>query len=147
MRDVLLRRTFLRMAAAVPGALLVGFDPQARAWVTGSEGRARSFEKLPRLDGAVFLDEATRQAVSQDVGLNFQEVPAAVLRPGSVEDVVSMVRFANEHRIPITMRGQGHSQYGQTLVGGGILVESGTLNTVKLVGAEAVDVQAGATWS
>jgi cytokinin dehydrogenase len=146
-RDRLPRRAFLRLAAAAPGALLVGFDPEARAWVPETAARARPFESLPRLDGSIHLDDATRQAVSQDVGLNFQEMPAAVLRPGSVEDVVRLVRFANEHHLPIAMRGQGHSQYGQSLVGGGILVDSRPLSAVKLARTEAVDAQAGATWA
>jgi FAD/FMN-containing dehydrogenase len=146
-RQRLARRGFLQLAATVPGALLVGFDPAARAWVGQGEARARPFEKLPKLDGSLLLDEPSRQALAHDLGGNFQELPAAVLRPGSVEDVVRLVQFANEHHLPIAMRGQGHSQYGQSLVGGGIVVESAPLGAVKLVGTEAVDVQAGASWA
>jgi cytokinin dehydrogenase len=128
------RRAFLRLAAVAPGA-----------WLVAAE--RRPFDSLPKLDGSILLDEAARQAAAHDVGLNFQEVPAAVLRPGSEKDVVRAVRFANEHRLPITMRGQGHSQYGQSLVGGGILVDSRTLGGVRLAGPESVDAQAGATWA
>jgi cytokinin dehydrogenase len=142
------RRAFLSAAIAAPGAWVAvkGFDPDARAWVSAADVPSRPFEKLPKLDGAMLLDDATRQAFSQDVGLNYQEVPAAVLRPGSVEDVVRAVRFANEQGLRVAMRGQGHSQYGQTLVGGGIVIDSSTLRAVS-AGAEHVDAQGGASWS
>ena len=134
MTERLPRRVFLQLAAAAPGAWLLA-------------AQRRPFESLPKLDGSILLDEASRQAASHDVGLNDQEVPAAVLRPSSEEDVVRLVRFANEHRLPIAMRGQGHSQYGQSLVGGGILVDSRSLGAVRLAGPDAVDAQAGATWA
>jgi cytokinin dehydrogenase len=57
-----------------------------------------------------------------------------------------IVRFAKTHRLKIAMRGQGHSRYGQTLVEGGIVVDSSTLNAVKLGGARSVDALAGASW-
>lgn len=147
MENVLSRRSFLRCAASASGVLLVGFDADARVWVAAQQARSRPFDKLPPLDGLLTLDEAARAAVSEDAGLNFRGVPAAVLRPGSVDDVVRMVRFANRHGIPIAVRGQAHSQYGQSLVEDGILVESAHLNAVHSVGARAVDAQAGATWA
>ena len=57
-----------------------------------------------------------------------------------------MVNYANRHSLRIAMRGRGHSQYGQTLVDGGIVIDSTTLNAVTLVGPDSVDVRPGATW-
>jgi cytokinin dehydrogenase len=57
-----------------------------------------------------------------------------------------MVQYANEHQIKIGMRGQGHSQYGQSLVEQGIVIDSSPLNTVELRSSQSVDVAAGASW-
>jgi cytokinin dehydrogenase len=49
--------------------------------------------------------------------------PRAVLRPGTVEDVVRIVRYANARGLPIAMRGRGYSRYGLALVDNGIAIE------------------------
>src|SRR5215510_12713212 len=140
------RHAFVKLTAAASGALIVGFDPHARSWVTEAQAGQQELEKLPKLDGGLLFDAGSRQAASVDVGRNFQRLPLAVLKPGSVQDVVKMVQYANQHQLKIAMRGQGHSQYGQTLVEAGIVIDSSTLNAVRLAGAESVDAQAGASW-
>jgi FAD/FMN-containing dehydrogenase len=69
--------------------------------------------------------------------------PAAVLKPRTVEDVRRIVRFANDHARKVTMRGRGHSQYGQALAQGGIVIDSSTLNGVSVTRPPA-EAQAGA---
>jgi FAD/FMN-containing dehydrogenase len=125
--------------------MIVGFDPELRAWV-GESDAMRPFERLPGLDGALFFDDQTRESMAQDVGLNVRRVPAAVLKPGSVDDVVRMVRYANSHDLRIAMRGQGHSQYGQSLVEGGIVVDSAGLRAVRLDAPDSALAEAGTSW-
>ena len=84
--------------------------------------------------------------MATDIGGNFHRLPVAVLRPRSVEDVPKVVHFANKNGVRIAMRGQGHSQYGQTLVQDGIVIDSSTLNAVRLKDERTVDAQAGASW-
>ena len=103
-------------------------------------------DQLPALDGTLHADDASRRQFSVDLALNIQRIPLAVLKPGSVEDIVKMVRYANQHNLKIAMRGQGHSRYGQTLVEAGIVIDSRTLRAVVRVGDEGVDAQAGAFW-
>src|SRR5207248_2783845 len=67
------------------------------------------------------------------------------LRPRSIEDIVRIVRYANEHRLPIAMRGRGHSRYGQAQVDSGIVIDSQTLNAVGGVSNNTIEVQAGAS--
>ena len=55
------------------------------------------------------------------------------------------MRFASERTMKVAMRGRGHSQYGQALADGGIVIDSRTLNAVRL-GARSVEAQAGASW-
>jgi FAD/FMN-containing dehydrogenase len=70
-----------------------------------------------------------------------------VLTPASVADVVAIVKYANQRRLKIAMRGQGHSVYGQAQVDGGIVIDSRTLNAVKWYGAHRLEAQPGALWS
>ena len=134
------RRRFLKQISAAGLSSLVVREP---SWLLADEDRR--WKGLSKLDGSLLLDEAHREQMATDFGAIFHRVPAAVLQPRSPEDLVKIVRFANTHGVKVAMRGQGHSQYGQTLVEGGIVIDSSTLNTLKL-GAQTVDAQAGASW-
>jgi FAD/FMN-containing dehydrogenase len=95
----------------------------------------------------VFLeDDLAREQMAVDFSGQLHQVPAAVLRPRTTEDIVKIVRFANRNGLKLAMRGQGHSQYGYSLVEGGILVDSRPLNTVALSGERTAHAQAGASW-
>jgi len=135
------RRRFLKhISAAGLSSLVV----RERSWPLAEEVDQR-WKGISKLDGSLLLDEEHREQMAMDFGANFHRLPAAVLQPRSAADLMKIVRFANTHRMQIAMRGQGHSQYGQTLVEGGIVVDSRTLNGVKL-GAGVVDAQGGASW-
>src|SRR5437899_8279362 len=135
------RRRFLKQISAAGLSSLVVREP---SWLLGDEDQR--WKGLSKLDGSLLLDEGHREQMAMDFGANFHRLPAAVLQPRSAADLMKIVRFANTHRMQIAMRGQGHSQYGQTLVEDGIVVDSGTLNTVTLSGAGTVDAHAGASW-
>ena len=135
------RRSFLKHISA---AGLSSFVVREPSWLLAEEVDQR-WKDISKLDGSLLLDEGNREQMGMDWGAIFHRLPAAVLKPRSAEDLVKIVRFANTHRLQVVMRGQGHSQYGQTLVEGGIVVDSSTLNTVKL-GGGMVDAQAGALW-
>jgi cytokinin dehydrogenase len=106
----------------------------------------RRFDGLPRVDGTFDVDPKAREALAVDVGRNVRRVPLAVLKPGSIADVTNLVRYCNSRSMKVAMRGQAHSQYGQTLVENGIVIDSSTLSSISFVGDTAVDVGAGATW-
>jgi len=134
------RRSFVKHISAAGLSSLVVGEP---SWLFGDEDQR--WKDISKLDGSLLLDEGNREQMAMDLGAIFHRLPAAVLKPCSTEDLVKIIRFANTHRMQVVMRGQGHSQYGQTLVEGGIVVDSSTLNTVKL-GAGIVNAQAGASW-
>jgi cytokinin dehydrogenase len=144
MKDRLSRRQFTKLAI---GAAIVGFNPDARSWVTEASNTARPFDRLPKLDGALLLDEESRRAIATDQGNMFHRVPAAVLRPRSVQDIVAMVRYANQHRLKVAIRGDGHSRYGQTQAEGGVVIDSRSLNTVRVRTPQSADAELGAFWS
>ena len=144
MNDQFSRRHFTKLAV---GAAIVGFNPDERSWVTQASDSARPFDQLPQLHGALLLDEASRRAVATDQGNMFHRIPAAVLKPGSVQDIVAIVRYANQHRLKVAIRGDGHSRYGQTQAEAGVVIDSRSLNAVRVRTPHSADAQLGAFWS
>jgi FAD/FMN-containing dehydrogenase len=143
----LCRRAFVRSLAA--SAVVLGFDWTARSWVTSAQPYPAPFDALPRLEGRLLLDEDTRSAFASDFGRILYRTPVAVLKPGSVQDVVEMVRFANRHALPIAMRGSDHSMFGQSQVDAGIVIDSSSLDSIRIMETEptpAVEVGCGARW-
>ncbi|MFD5818575.1 FAD-binding protein [Streptomyces sp. NPDC127038] len=143
------RRTALQGLAAA-GAAVVGFDPFTRSWAASTTGaNGRPLAGLPRLDGTVHTDDASLTADADDFGHIVHRRPAAVLRPGSVRDIVAMVRFCNKHGVSVAPRGQGHATQGQAQVDGGLIIETAPLASIGPVGPDSttVTVGAGARWS
>ncbi|MFF1448136.1 FAD-binding protein [Streptomyces sp. NPDC058274] len=140
------RRTALHGLVAT-GAAVIGLDPFTRSWAVGASDRPLT--ELPPLDGTVHTDEASLNAAADDFGHIVHRRPAAVLRPGSVRDVVAMVRFCNAHGLPCAPRGQGHATRGQAQVDGGLVIETTPLDAIGSVGPRSttVTVGAGAKWS
>ena len=144
MSSTISRRSLLIGLAA--GAVVVGFDPLTRSWVTQASA-ATPLIDLPPLDGVLLTDETSLQNAADDFGHIVHLVPVAVLRPGSVDDIVAMVRYCNTHLIPVAARGQGHSTFGQPQVESGLVIDMGTLSAVHHVGSDRAVVDAGAVWS
>ncbi|MGB7658870.1 MAG: FAD-binding protein, partial [Pseudolabrys sp.] len=137
------RRSFVKLAAA---SALLASNSAKGAWAQSSADRVAPISDLPSLDGELAFDDVARQSAAMDWGFHLRRVPLAVLRPRSIDDIVRMVIYANKRGIKIAMRGQGHSEYGQALVEGGIVIDSSTLKALRLDGSDAVDAQPGATW-
>src|SRR6267143_1385974 len=144
MTDRLPRRGFLRMAAG-SGAALTPFAALLLPNHSQGAQQASSLSGVPVLDGVLDYDDRTLRAAGTDSGGIVERRPRAVLKPRSIEDVVRIVRYANEHRLTIAMRGRGHSRYGQAQVDGGIVIDSRTLNMLGGVSNNTIEVQAGAS--
>ena len=99
-----------------------------------------------QLSGHLLEDDASLSAAADDFGHILARRPAAVLRPGRVEDVVAIVRLARERGLPIAARGQGHSTYGQSQVEGGIVVDTSSLAGIGELTGDSVFVGAGIRW-
>jgi FAD/FMN-containing dehydrogenase len=140
------RRRFAGSLAAVAGAVVLGFDPLTRSWVTHAHADG-VFDELPRLDGSLHLDDATRAAYAEDFGQIVHERPLAVLKPGSVQDIARMVRFARRHHLRIAGRGRGHSTFGQAQVEAGVVIDMSTLRTIHRIAGDRVAIDAGIRWT
>lgn len=136
------RRNLIKTMTAA--AAVVGFDPIGGVWVTKANAQTIA---IPGLDGQLLLDLPSRQAVATDFGKAISRVPQAVLKPGSVNDIVKMVRFCNDRDLKIAPRGQAHTMYGQSQVrGAGVSIDMRTLNTIHSIGPSSARVDAGVIW-
>src|SRR6266567_9296969 len=72
--------------------------------------------------------------------------PDAVALPRSTTSVSALLRFAHQHRIPVTPRGAGHGYVGGCVpIKGGVVLSLARMNRIKEInGADFVAVvQAG----
>jgi cytokinin dehydrogenase len=152
------RRDAIRGAA---GAAVIGWSATRRSWITAAEASptdgpsSAGASGVPRLDGTLETDPGVLTGFSTDFGRIVTALPHAVLRPGSVADIATMVGFARRHGLSIAVNGQGstagpaesHSNYGQALVEGGIAIDAKGLSSIHRVGDAEADVDAGVTWS
>ena len=148
MSEEISRRIFLRGTLA--GAVAVaGFDTVLRSWVSAAELEHHTTalaEDFPVFDGVLLLDDASRTAAADDFGHLVHRQPLAVLRPGSVNDVVKLIKFARRNDIQVAARGQGHSTQGQAQVEAGVVVDMVTLATVHEINPTNALVDGGTRW-
>ena len=91
---------------------------------THSELRRRLSRELA---GEVHGDLFTRGRYATDASI-YQMMPAGVVLPRSIEDIQATLNLAREFEMPITARGGGTSQCGQTVNSGLIIDNSRYLN-------------------
>ena len=121
------RRDFGKRLAG--GAALLALQP---AW--NCLAAAQSLRNdLKYLKGELYFDDAVLQAAADDFGHVVHQKPTAMLRPIDAQDIAKLVQFANRQGLKIAMRGQGHSFFGQTQVEDGVVIDSSSLNAVRIV--------------
>lgn len=98
--------------------------------------------------GHVVTEESALAAVSGDFGRLKSRTPWAILRPAGPEDIVAALAFARTHRIAVSTRAQAHTQTGQALNEGGILIDINALDKILAVDVKGktATVQAGVIW-
>lgn len=145
------RRSVLGGVAA---SAVIGWSSATRSWATTSAHHHDDVARLPDLDGSVETSAAAVAPFSRDFGRLKEGTPWAVLRPGSVQDVVRMVCYARDNGLKIAMNGrsgsgddlESHSSYGQAEVPGGISIDARSLSRIEHIGSHHAVVQAGVTW-
>ena len=98
--------------------------PQANASAVDAEALRADLENAfaGALEGEVRFDTISRALYSTDASV-YQIRPLGVAIPKTREDIVRIVQICGRHRCPITMRGGGTAQAGQS-IGAGLLVDT-----------------------
>jgi FAD/FMN-containing dehydrogenase len=74
--------------------------------------------------------------------------PAAIARCAGAHDVVTAVRFAAEHGLPLAVRGGGHNVAGTAVCDDGLVIDLSAMRAVRIdASGRSVHVQGGATWA
>jgi cytokinin dehydrogenase len=137
------RRDFGKRLAG--GTALLALQP---AW--DYRAAAQSLRNdLKDLKGELYFDDAVLQAAADDFGHVVHKKPSAMLRPGDAQDIAKLMQFANRQGLRVAMRGQGHSFFGQTQVEGGVIIDSSSLNAVRIVKSGSggtAEIGAGSKW-
>ena len=108
---------------------------------------SRILESLDIRDGSIDTSERVLAAAATDFGHIVSRLPLAVIRPGSVADVIAAVRCAADHDLRIVARGSGHSMNGQAQVDAGLVIDMTSLTEIHSVHQHRVVVDGGARWS
>ncbi|MEO7994171.1 MAG: FAD-binding protein [bacterium] len=101
-----------------------------------------------QIQGEVLADGVILQEVSTDFGRLVTRTPQVVVRPRSTQDVQTAIRVGRERGLPVSTRAGGHSQTGQGLNEGGILIDMRSLNEIGALDAatKTIRVQGGVIW-
>ncbi|HVS00365.1 MAG TPA: FAD-binding protein [Thermoanaerobaculia bacterium] len=82
--------------------------------------------------------------LSRDFGGLIRRRPGQVVRPRSAREVADVLRSASLEGNPVSTRGAGHSQNGQSLSDGGLLLDLRSLDRIETIDVEGQWVEAGA---
>lgn len=94
----------------------------------------------------VSQSEADREARAFDFGNMVSKMPGQVARPRSVEELSELVQRAGRAGVEVAIRGGAHSQGGQTLTQGGLVIDTMYLKQVEPLEGGLVRAQGGARW-
>jgi FAD/FMN-containing dehydrogenase/Fe-S oxidoreductase len=98
------------------------------------------------LSGEVRCDDLFVQLYASDASI-YQIPPLGVVRPRSTADVVALVRYAAENRIPLHARGAGSGLAGDSLGPGLVIDFSYSMRRVIEYGENTVRIQPGVVLS
>ncbi|KTC78075.1 FAD-binding protein [Legionella brunensis] len=97
---------------------------------------------------AMLKDEHTLVSYAQDFGKIAHVLPAAVCIPQSLEELQYLFNYAHQNYLPITVRGKGLSQSGQSLpIEGGLTVHLEKFNQIHEQENGTIWVDANASWA
>ena len=103
---------------------------------------------LAKDDIAVLQGNVDRTLFNTDAGGVAFGLPHGVVRPASEHDVSAVLRAAQTHRVPVTVRGGGLTTEGESVAFGGLLLDVSSLNRVLDIDLDArtVRTEAGIFW-
>jgi|HubBroStandDraft_3_1064219.scaffolds.fasta_scaffold03916_4 cytokinin dehydrogenase len=100
------------------------------------------------LGDRLILDPEVLAHYRSDFGRMVDRLPAAVARCSSAEEVAEVIRLCRGKQIPVTCRGQAHTQSGQATSDQAVLLDTASLAAIHEIDAtgETATVDGGVTW-
>jgi len=104
--------------------------------------------ELGRAGVDVREDRASRAVFATDAGGLVHGLAHGVVAPRSADDVAAVLRAAQRHLVPVTVRGGGLTTEGESVAVGGCLLNMASMNRVGAVDVErrTARVEAGIYW-
>ena len=99
----------------------------------GNTLRSALIEKMKSIVGDTFVmaDEENRNHYAHDETENLHFPPDVIVKPKTPEEISAIMRFCNEHKVPVTPRGGGTGLSGGALpVFGGVLLSVERMNQI-----------------
>src|SRR5512140_459111 len=108
-----------------------------------------AFAAALRAQNVEVLEEiAARGAFATDAGGTAYGLPHGVVIAQSAEQIARLMRAAQTHRVPVTVRGGGLTTEGESVAFGGVLLDMTGMSRVIAIDRDAMTVrtQAGIFW-
>lgn len=100
------------------------------------------------LGAALLSNEQALRFFHEDFGKLTYSTPAAVCEPNTIDELQALMRYAYDHQLPVTIRGNGMSQSGQSLAPpGGLTLSMKNLQQTQAPEQDAIWVDANASWA
>lgn len=97
---------------------------------------------------AMLSDGHSLSFFAHDFGKLLHSSPSAACIPSSLDKLQHLLNFAHQHSLPLTLRGNGLSQCGQSLpLAGGLTLHLKKLNNTGEHENDSIWVEANATWA
>lgn len=97
---------------------------------------------------SILSDTDTLSVFNADFGGLVHGTPSAVCIPETVIVLEKLMQYADTHRLPVTVRGHGLSQCGQSLaVSGGLLIHMEKMNHILSINNQSIWIEANANWA
>jgi cytokinin dehydrogenase len=111
-----------------------------------TEERLRELATEARVN--VRCDEASLKAAAEDYGHLVTGRPRGVAHPTVADEAARVVGFAHAHALPVTLRGTGHGQSGQSVAVDSLVLDLSALRRIDRpdVDQRRVTCDAGVTW-
>ncbi|MBU1565838.1 MAG: FAD-binding oxidoreductase [Proteobacteria bacterium] len=140
------RRDFLRYLSFAGGSLAVGdmgalfkFKDSATPEMVGDILKQR-------IKGRLVKDHLLVEEFKTDFGRTIHKEPRLIVVPENDEDIRIIFQVAEKYQVPVSLRGAGHTCYGQSLSDGGILLVNNRENPDIAMEGDQVSVHSSTQW-
>ncbi|MBI2786363.1 MAG: FAD-binding oxidoreductase [Legionella longbeachae] len=101
-----------------------------------------------KIGQAMLSDESSLVFFREDFGKLIHSDPMAACEPTNTEAAQLLIQYAHENQLPVTLRGNGMSQSGQSLaIPGGLILSMKHFNRLTEPDSHSIWVEANATWA